>query len=1039
MKKLTTYILLTFFCSTINAQEVTYINIKNGKEFHFSRQKDEVVIHLRTDSLSNLFIKTLENYGQVEENPGLNINTIHVKCYSGLYNDLLSLCRDSANRVMSFCPVLSETSSSIEVSCTGEIIAMLKDNADVEQLKKTLQQLGYSTAIRKTLIKGRYIIPSNTNDGASAFSIATNLSSTGLFQYVQPNFYYMNLLNSVDDPNFNDQWGLKNTGQNEGIAGTDINIEQAWNITKGNSNIKIAVVDCGVELSHSDLSPCLITGYDVLLDIADGSKKQGNEYHGTCCSGIIGAQHNNICTAGIAPDCKIIPIRAIHGSEGSSESLSSGIFKAVELDADVISNSWTIGNSNEFDIDADISSAIDYAKLYGRGGKGCIIVFSSGNGNKSHVEYPSSTPGVIAVGAIDRCGQRAGEAYLTEDSCDPWPNILTSDRASSFGSSLCVVAPGASVATLHLTDSANGYNNHFKGTSASCPHVAGVAALMLSVNPHLSPYQVSAIIMATAKKTGNYHYDYYDNHPYGEWNDTVGYGLVNAGAAVKMASDLADVGDLYVKDNIDNNINNNDTGIEPNTSTSVFYDAPEIAVYQDGHEVNTIYARQNYDVHVTVRNCDSRDTPSGKKVKLYWSCVSNRMPWNSAWKSLPQFPWRSSYFIRGGYVGECSLPLIYAGAYTVASINWTVPSSSYTGSVSPNLYNNYSWSYSLLAIVEDGYVTAGKDFTDHNINRFVANNNNVARKNLTVIQENHAPELAAIEYPIEIDDLYPVRLQFRSRANTLGHHLTDYAQALVRFDDKLTLAWQNTGITPPGCIYKGNGLFAIIDTVVNFDGLQLDSSMVYFISNHIVYHTTPAVADQSFPFDINVYLTGLSDTLYGGSINYTAVYDENAYIVVRAHENQSALSGDNVTFTASCPASDAEYVWYNGAGNTVGTGDELNVTTTTSQKYYLVGHSEQEDAVGYDSVIVTIRRGIITSLTPNPATGQTIANYRLAADVTAANITVSSATGQLFYSSNLDTTQTTHTINLQSLPAGQYLVRIKSQGETLDTKTLIIY
>ena len=858
----------------------------------------------------------------------------------------------------------------------------------------------------------------------STIEISNLLFERGFVELSMPDWSM--LTESCNNPYFDRQWNLKDI-----VNGYDINVMDAWNLSSG-IDVKVAVIDMGVELTHPDLQTNIIEGFDA-TDGALGGVNGGycnNDYHGTACAGIIAASDNDIGIKGIAYNSQIIPIRIGYSPLDrsglmytNSSWVIDGIHKAwYDYGADVLSNSWNTNDSNLF-----LTFEIIQAATLGRNNKGCVVVFSAGNGNSDVVAYPARLPKVVSVGAISTCGVRK-----YPNSCDDGQGW-----GSNYGPDLCVVAPGVNIPTTGIN---NDYliptltSSGFNGTSAACPHVAGVAALMLSANPYLTSKQVSDIIKSTARKVGNgYGYSLRDKYPFGEWYWEMGYGLIDAGRAVQMAYNICNVGDLYVKDN------NNDTGIEPNTSTSVFYDAPEITVYQNGHEVNTIYASQNYDVHVTVRNCDSRNTPSGKKVKLYWSCVSNRMPWNSAWKSLPQFPWRSSYFIRGGYVGECSLPLIYAGAYTVASINWTVPSSSYTGSVSSNLYNNYSWSYSLLAIVEDGYVTAGKDFTDHNINKFVANNNNVARKNLTVIQENHAPELAAIEYPIEIDDLYPVRLQFRSRANTLGHHLTDYAQALVRFDDKLTLAWQNTGITPPGCIYKGNGLFAIIDTVVNFDGLQLDSSMVYFISNHIVYHTTPAVADQSFPFDINVYLTGLSDTLYGGSINYKAVYDENAYILVRAHENQSALAGDNITFTASCPASDAEYVWYNGAGNTVGTGDELNVTTTTSQKYYLVGHSEQEDAVGYDSVIVTIRRGIITSLTPNPATGQTIANYRLAADVTAANITVSSATGQLFYSSNLDTTQTTHTINLQSLPAGQYLVRIKSQGETLDTKTLIIY
>ena len=88
---------------------------------------------------------------------------------------------------------------------------------------------------------------------------------------------------------------------------------------------------------------------------------------------------------------------------------------------------------------------------------------------------------------------------------------------------------------------------------------------------------------------------------------------------------------------------------------------------------------------------------------------------------------------------------------------------------------------------------------------------------------------------------------------------------------------------------------------------------------------------------------------------------------------------------------------------------------------------------------VTVRRAAITALTPNPANNQTVVSYRLASDVTSATIVIANTTGQVLYSAPLDVTQTTHTVNLQAIPTGQYTVRIESQGSPLDSKTLIVY
>jgi subtilisin family serine protease len=206
---------------------------------------------------------------------------------------------------------------------------------------------------------------------------------------------------------------------------------------------------------------------------------------------------------------------------------------------------------------------------------------------------------VISVGAISKCGER-----VTPDSCQ-----YNHSWGSNYGDNLCVVAPGEDIPTTYLN---GGYmlpseGNGFHGTSAACPHVAGVAALMLSVNPNLKYTQVKAIIEKTAKKIGNrYNYHIDNSHPYGTWCRYMGYGLVDAGAAVQMAYDLRNVGDLYIKDE------NTDIGNEQNLMV-VGYNAPEIRIIKDGRDVNTINAGEQYEVQIIVRNCSNISTLAGKK------------------------------------------------------------------------------------------------------------------------------------------------------------------------------------------------------------------------------------------------------------------------------------------------------------------------------------------------------------------------------------------------------------------------------------------
>ncbi len=175
---------------------------------------------------------------------------------------------------------------------------------------------------------------------------------------------------------------------------------------------------------------------------------------------------------------------------------------------------------------AILTDAIQNAISNGRNGRGCVVVFATGNDN-SAVRYPANAiPDIIAVGAMSPCGERKSPT-----SCDG-----ESWWGSNFGTTLDIVAPGVFIPTTDRTGSA-GYSSGdyfltFNGTSSACPHVAATAALILSENPLLTQRQVADIIESTAQKVGNYSYSSTSGRPNGTWNQEMGYGLLNTFAAV---------------------------------------------------------------------------------------------------------------------------------------------------------------------------------------------------------------------------------------------------------------------------------------------------------------------------------------------------------------------------------------------------------------------------------------------------------------------------------------------------------------------------
>ena len=363
-------------------------------------------------------------------------------------------------------------------------------------------------------------------------------------EFAEPNLFGEHPGNYVpNDPFYNRQYSIRNTGANPGVGGTagaDMRVESAWDITTGCADIVIAILDDGVDLNHPDLVNQLVPGFDALGQNSQGMRFPGDT-HGTACAGTAAAEgDNNIGVAGVAYDCSIMPVRVFSDTFGASNvTFYDGFFFAATNGADILSNSWGWGQSNLIDL------GIWIAANFGRAGKGCVILASSGNSNRTTVGYPARNSNVIAVGAGNYCDERKrttdSQAFLDDtttcgDGNTADPQGVSCDMDSCWGSNYGIaqelLAPGISVYT---TFENNGYG-WFQGTSAACPNAAGVAGLVLSANPSLEGLEVREILNTTARKLNSYFYISFPIlWPYGTWNPEVGYGVPHAQNAVQEA------------------------------------------------------------------------------------------------------------------------------------------------------------------------------------------------------------------------------------------------------------------------------------------------------------------------------------------------------------------------------------------------------------------------------------------------------------------------------------------------------------------------
>lgn len=404
---------------------------------------------------------------------------------------------------------------------------------DAQHDAKALARLAAST---RTHVVGQdpfmddwYVLACDAQSQGNPMEMAEHFLKAGHFVAAQPDLLTDDAPNCVNDPLYPSQWGITNTGQNGWTVGIDIKACPAWsNWTTGNSSVIIAILDQGYEENHPDL----INQHSGLSYDSESNSipAQVLGSHGTACAGIAAAQANNgVGVTGVAPGCRLMNVsNSLAGTPLSRQARGAGINWAWQNGAAVVSNSW--GSSVQY---SQIDNAIDDALAFGRGGLGTVICFSSGNGN-SNVLYPAnSDPDIIAVGAASPCGERKNPM-----SCDGenwW--------GSSYGAEQDVVAPGVKVPTTDRQGAA-GYNNPgdftltFNGTSAACPHVAGLVGLIVSMNPCLTHDQIENIVERTAQKIGTYVYATTAGRPNGTWNNEMGYGLINIDAALRATREL---------------------------------------------------------------------------------------------------------------------------------------------------------------------------------------------------------------------------------------------------------------------------------------------------------------------------------------------------------------------------------------------------------------------------------------------------------------------------------------------------------------------
>ncbi|TVR14965.1 MAG: hypothetical protein EA401_03545 [Planctomycetota bacterium] len=475
--------------------------------------------------------------------------------------------------------------------------------------------------------RGRWLLSFAGGDLAAMDRAQAALATHPLIDSVEPDAY-LYPTSDPDDPEFAKQWNLKNTGQQvrrhplaspsdpdanwDATPGVDINLLPAWGITRGHRSIPIGVIDSGMDYHHEDLAHSLwrnprerangiddsgsgkvddLFGWDFVhdhnnpldrVDVSDPHWRESGFGHGTMVSGVIAAQvDNGQGVAGVVPEAAIVPLRMMFWL--------SEIIPAIEYSADIglpISNHSYGG----FIDHPGLRDAFEYA-----GSQGQLLVVAAMNSardldNLPEGDYYDDEP------LSDSRRQNANDWHenytgwiwypakynydfqITVASVTPVNDLY---KGHNYGKeSVDIAAPGVGIWT---TTRGGGYN-YSHGTSFAAPHVAGVAALMLSVNPHLSPQQLRSMIMDSGTP-----------HEVVDGRDTISSKRLNAHAAVLAAlgekTGVAHIRDWHISDDPADGATGNNDG---------FWNNGEVLAIRADLDILGLEATENMHLEVEV-------------------------------------------------------------------------------------------------------------------------------------------------------------------------------------------------------------------------------------------------------------------------------------------------------------------------------------------------------------------------------------------------------------------------------------------------------
>lgn len=505
----------------------------------------------------------------------------------------------------------------------------------------------------------------------------------------------------------------------------------------------------------------------------------------------------------------------------------------------------------------------------------------------------------------------------------------------------------------------------------------------------------------------------------------MGYGLVDAYAAVMMAKDM----DLYIRDTYADN------GVEPSITNGCMWNSPDIWIEDlNGNMVENPIGGREYNVCVRIHNNKDIASTGEEILHLNWAKAGIDLRWDNNWDGEHFFDC-GEYISKGGIITEnLSIPSIEAGCSIVVKALWSVPEAEMYENCTE--LNSDLWHFCLLARVHDGNEIINENSDNLDMAYFVEHNNNVAWKNLSVLNSDTPVAVVSVSNPYKEKRLF--KIVYKAKQNIALENLNQFAEIYLFLSDNLKDAWKLSNNKGRGVSIIRENLVMLTDTIAVIDSILLNPNELYTLETKVSFLTQLTPNINEFEFDLALYDIEKGENLIGGE-HYLSIKDEVRNFKAIALKDTVILNSQPITFNAVNISEEAEYIWYNANGDTISTQQMLEVQPMKTEYYLLEVVAQYDGAKDYDTVTATMINGIINNITPNPASNNISVSYMLSEYTPTAMIQIMNNLGIVLNSTIVTNNQTEVEINISSFVKGLYtLSLVTTNGELIDRDILVI-